>query len=395
MFDDRKETRSDKAERVYRREQKRIRRERDQINRANGYAVSPPRPVRSESMSPPRHPPKPSTGNDPMEEDAGGGSGSGNRGGGGSSSWRRGSGYAWMGGLGRSAREEVERVEEMERMAWMAHEEVHRGNPFGGGGLGGGLGGLGVGWGFAQPTPDTHIPRRYRPLGGGGVPGTGMRRDAVREVELEGGSVPDLGRMNEEEYAEWVRDGMYRLRHRDEVQRLERQKREKEEKERGRQAAKEKARKEEKRRMEMLKREKSHREEEKKRKERERYRARWVSMTLVGGEIEERELAFIDIPWPVYRPVKLDQLDKEHVKTFMLGLAGDTDGAGATSGVGAGAGGVEGEFKKQLREAIRAFHPDRFFGRILPRVRERDQEMVKDGVEICSRVINALAGESR
>ena len=111
--------------------------------------------------------------------------------------------------------------------------------------------------------------------------------------------------------------------------------------------------------------------EETKKVKRERYINRWKSLVSVG-EIEETNLTYTDIPWPTY-----STLDKEQVKTFMLDMASDQGE----------------EVKRVLRETIRSYHPDRFFGRILPRVRENERERVKDGVELSSRIINALAAE--
>ncbi len=272
-----------------------------------------------------------------------------------------------MGGLGVSAAEELERRDREERMRWLEQEEVSRasGDPF--------------------PTYDRipqPIPRRYRDAAGliGTSTGKGRtKRDPAREVELEGGGVPPLGEMDEEEYAEWVRAGMYRLKHRAEAEERERAQRVKEEKERAKKMAKEQVRKEEKKRIERLKAEKSLAEEEKRKKERERYRSRWIRITEVGGEVEESELRYDDVPWPVHPG---HEVEKETIRTFLLALAKD-DGDDV------------GGLRKVQREAIRAFHPDRFFGRVLARVREGDREKVKEGVERCSRILNDLAAEHR
>jgi len=47
-----------------------------------------------------------------------------------------------------------------------------------------------------------------------------------------------------------------------------------------------------------------------------------------------------------------------------------------------------------LREAIRNFHPDRFNSKVLPRVREGEREKVKEGMEICSRVLTDLISQN-
>ncbi|ORX35878.1 hypothetical protein BD324DRAFT_629364 [Kockovaella imperatae] len=338
-----KETRQDKAERLYRKEQRRYRREQERISRANGYAVSPPRTGRAESITPPRNPAPGLSRNESGEQQGG---------------------YRWMGGQARAA---MDRAEEQERMAWMAQEELSRENPFA--------------TMDRDAVFDVHVPPRYRRSASNAGPS--RRRDATREVKFDGGPVPDMSGMDEEEYAEWVRNGMYRLRNRAELERQEKIRKERVERERIMEEAKETARRVEKRRIDKLKKEKGKAEEDKKRAQRDRYRARWDSIGDVGGEIEEAELAFADIPWPIYssRQVRVDDLEQEAVRTFFEAIAGDR-GSG------------DDELRKILREAIRAFHPDRFFSRILPRVKARDQELVKEGVEKCSRIINALAAKS-
>lgn len=121
-------------------------------------------------------------------------------------------------------------------------------------------------------------------------------------------------------------------------------------------------------------------------------------------EIMEVALDFNSIPWPVYsssslaaaqassfgkrklptrNQITIDHLDKAHIRTFLQDLARNSPGAKLS----------QDDEKKTLREAIRIFHPDRFFSRFLDKVRESDRELVKEGVERCSRVINDLAAE--
>ena len=189
--------------------------------------------------------------------------------------------------------------------------------------------------------------------------------------------------MDEEEYAEWVRMGMYRKTHKAELERQEKVRKERQERERIKEEARETARRVERRRMEKIRQEKGKAVEDRKRAQRDRYRSRWASIGEVGGDIEEAELTFGDIPWPVYASptVVLEDLEMDPVRAFFEAIAADR-GEG------------DDELKKVLRDAIRAFHPDRFFARILPRVSERDREMVKEGVEVCSRIINALAARA-
>lgn len=121
-------------------------------------------------------------------------------------------------------------------------------------------------------------------------------------------------------------------------------------------------------------------------------RQAWVKRSaalFTTGEIQSVRLTFQDIPWPIYAAkggeveyiVTLDDLCTKNVKEFLLDLARDK---------------VEMEYeaarKKVLRDAIRMFHPDRWH-RVLPRVEEAERENVKQGVELCSRIINDLLGQ--
>ncbi len=273
-----------------------------------------------------------------------------------------------MGGHGFFAAEELARREREERLSWLAQEELSRaiGDPFPS---------------FHQTTQP--IPRRFIEAASHSHTRSGRNKRAPeREVGFEGGAVPPLGEMGEEEYAEWVRAGMYRLKHRAELEERERKGREKEEKEKEREKVRERVRKEEKKRIERLKAEKSVVEEDRRRKEREIYRTRWKGIGEVDGEVEATELRYVDIPWPVYPGA---ELEKEGIKVFLSALARDDGDEG---------GGADG-FKKVLREAIRSLHPDRFFGRVLGRVSQGEKEKVKEGVESCCRIIYDLAAENR
>lgn len=201
--------------------------------------------------------------------------------------------------------------------------------------------------------------------------------------------------MTEEEYTTFIANGMQRKRDELDAREQEERKKRRLDAEREEYVREERAREKEQRRAE--RRAKRKREEDRERMEhekkqkvdevqwleadewkcskrmaRERYVERWKAITTVGGEIEEVDLRYEDVPWPFYRGAKLE---KEGVRAFMLDLAKDQ---------------VE-DVKKTLREAIRAYHPDRFFGRILPRVKESDRDKVEESVEACSRIINDLA----
>jgi hypothetical protein len=113
---------------------------------------------------------------------------------------------------------------------------------------------------------------------------------------------------------------------------------------------------------------------------REEYHSRWVALLAsVGERTEGDDLAFHDIPWPVvdaYRRrrteyLKVDGFTAEAISSFLF--AGETR-----------------ERRDRLREAIRRFHPDKFEGRFIRRVRHQDQERVLEGIGQVSRILNSL-----
>lgn len=288
-----------------------------------------------------------------------------------------------MGGAAASAMDDEERREEREKMRYMAECEMADGDPF-----------AQYSYDYGAYHQAEAVPRRYRPSSPPDrtVFGNKKKRDAAREVQFEGGPIPNIAGMTEAEYTEFIRAGMDRLKRQTESSYIARENAEKERKERERlrlleeaEEARRKAEKAQRKRLKQQQAEERRAKEEQdiwvfndfKKAAREHYRARWAAITKVGGEIEETRIAYNDIPWPVYYPAK--GIEKAGVREFMVDLAKENGE----------------DLKKGLREAIRAFHPDRFFGRILPRTNEGEREKVKAGVEGCIRVINDLLAETR
>lgn len=244
------------------------------------------------------------------------------------------------------------------------------------------------------PQVSVNVPKRYMPAPAAG----GGSRDAIRELKRARGRVaPDLGMMDDAEYTSFIREGMDRLRRLAEQNERETRIRE------GERAAEAKLRREERERERREKRREARRQRARdnhKQKEtrstdpdsdtsvvelvrdsktlaRERYISIWQS--LAGdAEAQQVNMRYTDIPWPVYSAAKLVPLEKAQIREFLFDLAKCS----------------RQPEKKILRDAIRIFHPDRFFGRFLHRVRDSERERVKEGVEICSRVINDLAAEN-
>lgn len=145
-------------------------------------------------------------------------------------------------------------------------------------------------------------------------------------------------------------------------------------------------------------------EEERRRKRREKDRRRWTDARerydaqwkeLLGGaeaEGPEKPLRFMDIPWPVFLPgvdlsVDLEAITADAVSTFLLPPEHFARTVDAT---------LKKEKREKLREAMLRFHPDKFEGRILSRVVQKDHEKTKAAVAKVAITLNSLmaTGES-
>ena len=117
---------------------------------------------------------------------------------------------------------------------------------------------------------------------------------------------------------------------------------------------------------------------------REEYNSRWVALLAsVGERTKGADLAFHDIPWPVvdaYRHrrthdedqcLRADDITAKAITLFLFS-------------------GEKRDRREKLREAIRRFHPDKFEGRFIPRVRAQDQERVLEAIGQVSRILNSL-----
>jgi hypothetical protein len=251
-----------------------------------------------------------------------------------------------------------------------------------------------------------HIPNRWRDDGG-------------RSTKVDGNLDVDPQHIGEEEYAEWVRAGMWRRvsvgesgpdilvltsrvhrkQHAEEHASQSRQQAAK-----SAQRAREKALKAETRRLEKAaeeewKRLKQEKERRKLDEAREAYDSKWrelLDRSDGNGENgKERPgdeiLRFADIPWPILahyqrgkrrsRPLSLDDLSVDAMSTFLLpskgGLSGDQDAE-------------KRERKEKLRETMLRFHPDKFEGRVMRRVVESEKETVMEAVGIVVRAVGGL-----
>ncbi|KAJ7502970.1 hypothetical protein B0H11DRAFT_2274388 [Mycena galericulata] len=244
----------------------------------------------------------------------------------------------------------------------------------------------------AQMNEYAHIPDRWK---------TGrVRADYEHATAADDIFKLDPRHMDEEEYAEWIRAGMYRKTHAQEYEE-ERQKKAS----RDTRRAQEKALKAETARLAKLA------EDERKRKKlekeirhadyaREEYHMRWKTLMAApaDGERVESPLTFSDIPWPIVsahrqksdkkgssKPVlpptvSLEDLTVDAIAAFLVPSSGESDKKNR---------------KDKLRETFLRFHPDKFEGRLMNRVRESDQAHVREAIGVVVRALNKLMGEDK
>jgi len=199
-----------------------------------------------------------------------------------------------------------------------------------------------------------HVPRRWR-----GV--------SFQECNLDstGGLDDDPRFMNDDEYAEWVRVGIWRRRNAEACRQQQLRK-----------AAEEAARAEAER---VLKAEEDTRRRRRKERERKRhldardtYDRRWSELL----NSKSVDLGFGDVPWPVPGGVEMSQVTTETISAFLFPSGSDV-GRGRTR-------------KEVLREEMLRFHPDKFEGRVMPRIRSKDRDSVREGANAVARAVMTL-----
>lgn len=115
------------------------------------------------------------------------------------------------------------------------------------------------------------------------------------------------------------------------------------------------------------------------------YEKRWK---LLLDPSVDKILAFDDIPWPTFphesSSVSPDAefITGESILTFLVPSTTDSRPIDRDA--------VARVRKEKLRETLLRFHPDKFEGRILPRVRKQDRERVKETTDRLVRVLNTL-----
>ncbi|KAI1791052.1 hypothetical protein LXA43DRAFT_1013204 [Ganoderma leucocontextum] len=227
-----------------------------------------------------------------------------------------------------------------------------------------------------------HVPRRWR---GGGMD----RMDDELDV--------DPRYMQDEDYAEWIRAGMWRKKHAAEHEEQMRK-----QAEYNARQAREKAIREETKRLERAEEE----DRTKRRRARERLRAvearelyetRWKALLApsIPPSSNEPTLGLADIPWPVYHAYldnrhassspSIDEFTVDALSTFLLPSAEDDRDPDA----------LKKERRERLRDAMLRFHPDKFEGRVMPRVRADERDVVREAVGVVARTLNTLMAQTK
>lgn len=119
---------------------------------------------------------------------------------------------------------------------------------------------------------------------------------------------------------------------------------------------------------------------------REAYQRRWID--LLETKPGSADLGFGDIPWPVGGGAPgISQLTAEAISAFLFIPEKEFEEQGLDD---AGRAKLR---KEELRVTMLRFHPDKFEGRIIPRVKLCERAAVRDGTNAVTRAVTALMEE--
>ncbi|KAI0079823.1 hypothetical protein K474DRAFT_471813 [Panus rudis PR-1116 ss-1] len=237
----------------------------------------------------------------------------------------------------------------------------------------------------ARMNDYAHVPRRWR--------GGGMER-----MDDELGIDPRD--MEEEDYAEWVRVGMWRRKHKDEFEAQQRAEEERKRRKEREEAAREQTRRLEREAQEERRRRRHEKKYKRWKEAREQYDLRWKDLldTNRSQSKASAELSFDDIPWPIFPSSTSsstastlaftyhhDDFTLSAISEFLLPSQRDEEEVGPVP-----ASEEKKARKDKLRETMLRFHPDKFEGRILRRVKEKDRDKVREAVGKVAVAINSL-----
>jgi hypothetical protein len=176
--------------------------------------------------------------------------------------------------------------------------------------------------------------------------------------------------MDEDEYAEWVRRGMWERRHKQELEEKERREKEREDRKyQARRAERERRRMEEEDRQ-------RHREHEA-RRSKGAYDAYLSSWSLLASRaLSKGSLSLKDIPWPMSSPLAAtSDISSDQISSFLFADLSSADKPR----------------KQRIREALLIYHPDRFekWASLISNGGER--VLAREAAGTISRILNSLA----
>jgi len=182
------------------------------------------------------------------------------------------------------------------------------------------------------------------------------------------GDNPDY--MNEDEYAEWIRRGMWERRHKQEVEEQQRREREREE----RKAQEKRQRRNQARLEEENRRATRERETRKASETFEQYLSSWAALT--SNPSSQRVITFKDIPWPMNPPPR---------------SASDVTGDTISSFLPSESHSVNRPRKQRIRDALLIYHPDRFDKWVSMIADDAEKAKAREVAGEIVRILNSLA----
>ena len=131
---------------------------------------------------------------------------------------------------------------------------------------------------------------------------------------------------------------------------------------------------------------------------RELYDTRWKALLAPASSVDTQEptLRLSDVPWPIYlaypagkshQPTVLRSEDftVDTISSFLLPTPEEDIDSDA----------LRRDRRERLREAMLRFHPDKFEGRVMPRVQSDEREIVREVVGVVARTLNTLMAQTK
>ncbi|GAA5854212.1 hypothetical protein JCM3766R1_005611 [Sporobolomyces carnicolor] len=194
-------------------------------------------------------------------------------------------------------------------------------------------------------------------------------------IRGRGGGGSSTAYMDEEEYAEYIRAGMWRRQNKERLEQLARLERERERREAQEEADRREHERKERLRRDRAQRDKRRQVEAERSEARERYELGWKRLQLVLQQPQDASttkgacLRFTDFVWPSFPPFALPpitwpsphELDASSIQDFLFPPDLSAD-----------------DRKAKMRSAVLSYHPDRF-ERLVDKIVQDDHDDARDG----------------